>query len=44
VKPVKSTLQWLVVNWRSVLVLLFGVLGFFAILSDLAARYLGGAS
>jgi hypothetical protein len=44
VKPVKSTLRWVVVNWRSVLVLLFGLLGFFAILSDLAVRYLGGAS
>ena len=37
-------LRWLLVNRRDILILLFGLLGFFAVAADLAARYLGGAS
>ena len=48
VKPVLSTVQWLVANWPKALAvmfaIMFSILGFLAILSDLAARYLGGAS
>jgi len=44
VKPVLTTAQWLVGNWPKILALLFGVLGFFALLFDLAERYLGGAT
>ena len=44
VKPVLTTAQWLVGNWPKILALLFGVLGFFALLFDLAERYLGGPS
>jgi len=42
VKPVKTTVQWLVSNWPKVLALLFGILGFLALLGDWAERYLGG--
>jgi len=44
VKPVLTTAQWLVSNWPKILALLFGVLGFFALLFDLAERYLGGGT
>jgi hypothetical protein len=37
-------LRWVLVNRRDILILLFGLLGFFAVAADLAARYLGGAS
>ena len=42
VRPVKTTVQWLVGNWPKVLALLFGILGFLALLGDWAERYLGG--
>ena len=37
-------LRWVLVNRRDILILLFGLLGFFAVAADLAARYLGGPS
>ena len=42
IRPVKTGAAWLVANWRSILLLLFGSLGFLAVLADLVARYLGG--
>ena len=40
VKP----LRWVLVNRRDILILLFGLLGFFAVAADLLSRYLGGPS
>ena len=37
-------LRWLLVNRRDILILLFGLLGFFAVAADLLSRYLGGPS
>jgi len=42
VRPVVGTARWLVTNWPKVLALMFGILGFFALMGDLAERYLGG--
>ena len=37
-------LRWVLVNRRDILILLFGLLGFFAVAADLLSRYLGGPS
>jgi hypothetical protein len=37
-------LRWVLVNRRDILILLFGLLGFFAVAADLLSRYFGGPS
>jgi len=41
VRPIVSTTRWLVTNWPKALALMFGILGFFALLFDLFERYTG---
>jgi len=44
VRPVRTTLAWIIEHWGQILLFLFGVLGFFAIAADVIARYIGGGS
>jgi hypothetical protein len=44
VRPVRTTLAWVIEHWGSILLFLFGLLGFLAIAADVIARYLGGQS
>ena len=44
IRPVRTGAAWLVGNWRSILLLAFGSLGFLAVLADILTRYLGGTT
>ena len=44
VRPLKAGASWIAANYKSVLIILFGFLGFLAIVADLASRYLGGST
>ena len=44
VRPLKTGASWIAANYKSVLIILFGILGFLAVAADLAARYLGGGT
>ena len=44
IRPVRIGAAWLVGNWRSILLLAFGLLGFLAVLADILTRYLGGTT
>jgi hypothetical protein len=42
VRPLKNGVAWMVANYKNIVILLIGLLGFFAVAADLASRYLGG--
>ena len=44
VRPVRTSVAWIIEHWGSILLFLFGLLGFLAIAADVIARYLGGQS
>ena len=42
VRPIKTGVAWIVANYKNIVILLIGILGFVAVAADIAARYLGG--
>jgi hypothetical protein len=44
VRPIRTGVAWLVANYKNIVILLIGILGFIAVAADIAARYLGGGT